>query len=440
MDPQVLLVPRGTLRGTLEKLGYFDRSLEEPMPRVRLTHRNITSLAAGEWMTDYWDELLPGFGLRVARNNGRRVFVVRYSDLKGSKRRVTLGAYPELGLADARERARSILASVSRGEETRSQPDGEQEQVLSVTPVAPAERMDPAAPPPEIVTFGALAEVYIERHAKLKKRSWKDDERNLRVDLLPAWQDLPAHEIGRRDVAELLDGIVERGAPILANRVKALISKIFNVGIGRGLVESNPAFAVAMPSRENQRDRVLNEVEIRALWRAFECEHSIMGGTFKMRLLTAQRGDEVLRMRWDQIREGWWTIPAEVAKNGLSHRVPLSPQVLVLLEQLRPLTGDSAWVFASRKKDGESVTSIGKAAERISKRAGIEFVPHDLRRTAASFMTSMGISRLVVSKVLNHVESGITAVYDRHSYDTEKRQALDTWGFRIAAILHSSVL
>ena len=108
-------------------------------------------------------------------------------------------------------------------------------------------------------------------------------------------------------------------------------------------------------------------------------------------------------MRWEHIDGDWWTIPAEVAKNGLTHRVPLAPQVHSLLDELRPVTGGSVWVFASPRRKGAHITAVQKAA---------------------SFMTSMGISRLVVSKILNHAESGITAVYDRHSYDAEKRQAL----------------
>ena len=124
-----------------------------------------------------------------------------------------------------------------------------------------------------------------------------------------------------------------------------------------------------------------------------------------------------------------------MAKNSLSHRVPLAPQVQSLLDALRPVTGDSEWAFASPRRKGAHITAIQKAAERIAKRAEVDFVPHDLRRTAASFMTSMGTSRLVVSKILNHVESGITAVYDRHSYDAEKREALARWAGKLDAIL-----
>lgn len=385
------------------------------MARIRLTHRSIDTLTAGKWLTDYWDDRLPGFGVRVAQS-GRKSFIVRYSAADGRKRRLTLGAYPVLTLADARDKAREALAAVARGED----PQGKKK----------AERRAP--------TFGELAKVYLERHAKVKKRRWREDERVLRVDLLPHWKRRKAKSIGRQDVSEVLDGIVARGAPIMANRTKALISKIYNFGIGRGLVEHNPCLGVPMPAKARQRDRVLSEEEIRALWRVLDHEDPVMAATFKMRLLTAQRGVEVLAMRWEHIDGDWWTIPAEVAKNGLTHRVPLAPQVQSLLDELRPVTGGSVWVFASPRRKGAHITAVQKAAERIAKRAEVDFVPHDLRRTAASFMTSMGISRLVVSKILNHVESGITAVYDRHSYDAEKRQALVRWAGKMDEILGRS--
>ena len=76
-----------------------------------------------------------------------------------------------------------------------------------------------------------------------------------------------------------------------------------------------------------------------------------------------------------------------------------------------------------------------QATRRIRKRCDIEFVPHDLRRTGASYMTSMGIPRLTVQKILNHVESGVTSVYDRHSYDAEKRHALDAWASKLEQII-----
>lgn len=135
-------------------------------------------------------------------------------------------------------------------------------------------------------------------------------------------------------------------------------------------------------------------------------------------------------MRWQDIDiEGRsWTIPPEHSKNGLSHLVPLSDEAVDLLQGLRELAGDSEWVFPSPTRAGQHIENVQKAAARVRLESGIaDFVLHDLRRTAARYMTGIGIPRLFVAKILNHVEQGVTQVYDRHSYDQEKRQALDAW-------------
>jgi len=286
-------------------------------------------------------------------------------------------------------------------------------------------------------TFGELAEEYIERYAKPRKRSWRKDRLALDRDLLPVLKNRKAIDIRRRDIIKVLDGIIERGAPIQANRTLEILRKIFNWGISREIVDANPCQMIERPARENPRERVLSDDEIRAIWKALGKETVLMCGMFRMRLLTAQRGNEVSQMRWTDIDGDWWTIPGEFTKNGLAHRVPLSPRAMAILKALK---GDdegvsTGWVFPSPRGRGP-IKVVWKAAGRLRSRSGIEFVPHDLRRTVASRMTGdLGISRLVVSKVLNHVESGVTAVYDRHSYNAEKRQALDAWGRRLDEIL-----
>ena len=130
----------------------------------------------------------------------------------------------------------------------------------------------------------------------------------------------------------------------------------------------------------------------------------------------------------------WWTIPAEKAKNGLSHRVPLSPLAVSILKEAEAEAGELPWMFPGRRK-GRHLEQLVQAAHRIRDRSKVNFTPHDLRRTAASHMTGMGISRLTVSKILNHAEKGVTATYDRHSYDAEKRLALDAWATRLEEIL-----
>ena len=153
-------------------------------------------------------------------------------------------------------------------------------------------------------------------------------------------------------------------------------------------------------------------------------------------LLTAQRGGEVRQLRWQDIDldDGWWTVPSEFSKNSLSHRVPLSDAALGLLRQLQAEETDDTWVFPSPTEEGP-VRSNTKANARLRRNSGVEFRPHDLRRTAASKMAGdLGVDRLTLAKILNHVDTGITAVYDRHSYDKEKRNALDAWARQLEIV------
>jgi integrase len=141
-------------------------------------------------------------------------------------------------------------------------------------------------------------------------------------------------------------------------------------------------------------------------------------------------------MEWGEIDGDWWTIPGSKTKNGLTHRVPLTPFAFRILNEMKLLVEgtekekSSRFIFPSPKGD-VPMANPQKALERIHVATGIQFRGHDLRRTAASCMTGMGIPRLTVSKILNHVEPGVTAVYDRHSYDKEKREALEEWNNRL---------
>jgi integrase len=137
------------------------------------------------------------------------------------------------------------------------------------------------------------------------------------------------------------------------------------------------------------------------------------------------------------LEDSVWTIPAERSKNGQAHRVPLSPLALSLIAEAREHAGDSPWLFPSPRGEGPiAPPAVNRAVYKSLPSIDLaDLTPHDLRRTAASFMTSLGIFRLVVSKILNHVEQGITAVYDRYGYDAEKRHALEVWAAHLEEIL-----
>ena len=344
------------------------------MPRAKLTAHAVQRLRpVGGQRTEYFDEFLPGFSVRVAPS-GRKSFCVLYR--RGRRlRRYTLGRYPPLSLSQARTMAKAALAEAAMGG-------------------------DPAARKIEerqAGTFGELAAEYLERHAKPNKRSWKEDQRRIRKNLLPILGPALAKEITRADLRRLLEDIVHRPAPAEANQTHALIRKIYNWAISRDLVEDSPCRGLPRPAKIRHRHHVLSEGDIRKFWSALSHESLVVASALKLRLFTAQRGGEVITMHWDDLEldARWWTIPAERSKNGLPHRVPLSDAAIDLLRELEDT--DSPWVFPSPNGEGH-IRSTQKAIERIWNQAGIELRGHDLRRTAASFMTSMGTPRLVLKQ------------------------------------------
>ena len=381
------------------------------MPIRNLTDTSVKALKPTGAQVDYWSSDLPGFGVRVSPA-GRKAFVLRYRVNGGRQRRLTLGVYPRISLADARTKARRALGDV-------------------------AHERDPAQTRQDArvgETFGELAALYMEKHAMVQKRSWREDRRIIDNELLPKWKHVKAKDLRRADVRNLVEEIGERPAPIMANRVLATIRKIYNFGLARDIVEFNPCSQIDRPGQERQRDRVLPEGEIRQIWLTLEGKSPEMAAFYRLRLITAPRGGEVINMRWaDLDLDGrWWTIPAEHSKNKLPHRVPLSKLALAIVKPLKDAKPHGA-VYALSGARGKRQRA--EAAKRLNLS---DFRGHDLRRTAASHMASAGIPRLVIGKVLNHVERGVTATYDRHSYDAEKRAALDAWARKLTAILKGS--
>ncbi len=390
-------------------------------PRKVFTNKSVQCQLPRADRYDVRDEGNQGFALRVFPSGQKSwLFIYHY---QGRKRRMTLGSYPSLSLADARKAYRAAKKRLDDG----ADPASEARLAKANECRAPTMRM--------------LVEEYIERWAKPNKRSWREDERILNKDVLPTWKWRKAKDITRRDITALLNAVIDRGAGIRANRTLAVVRKMFNFGVQRGLLDHTPFLGIAAPAQENRRDRILSKPEIQTFWQALARARMAEGTrlALKLQLLTAQRIGEMVGAAWDEfdLLTGAWTIPAESAKNKCAHFVPLSSQALAIVEQARAFATDSRWVFPSPRGDQPvNETAVSHAVRRNLNILGIgQFTPHDLRRTAASQMTAMGISRLVVSKILNHVERGVTAVYDRYSYDLEKRQALEAWGRTLETIV-----
>lgn len=386
------------------------------MTTRRLTDLVVRSLDTDRAQETVWSDRLTGFGVRVSGTTGRRVFVVRYR-ADGRRRRVTLGAYPRLSLADARAQARFILRQAAEGK-------------------------DPAGPSREAdLTLGELAERYLEAEARptLSEKRAREIERALRKDVLPRIGALPARAVERRHVAGVLDAVAARGAPVLANRLRSMISNVFRYGQARDVVDGNPALEASRPAREAPRRRTLSDAEIRELWRALEETPPVSGSVLRFRLLTGQRGKAIRHMRKDRIEDGWWTIPAGVRGRGPAHRVWLSSQARALVRALEPHHRDGPYVLPSPRA-GEPLSGVDYARKKLRERLDFDFEPRDLRRTVAARLTEeLGIAPHVVDRVLGRGGAASAAAGRAYSYDGEKRSALERWGGRLEGIVHRVV-
>jgi integrase len=398
-----------------------------------------------------WDAVTPSLGVRIS-DSGRKSFIIQRR-VNGRMVRLKLGEHPALELAKAREKAEGTLKLMTKGIDPRH----------SIAPVTgTGQRAD---------SFEAAVEKYIKREVEKHRRPRTQDEiiRPLRKFLVPKWGTLNLADIGRHEIAEVLDELIEAGKPVAANRTYSVLRRFFRWCVERGLIETNSAIAVRKPSKEEARSRVLSESELREVWLASEK----LGWPFSLfiqtLILTGQRRNEVAGMAWTEIdaatRE--WIIPGNRTKNGKVHTVPLSDAMLALLENAyRFISADEAvtkgeetanpkhdqdregFVFtttgktavsgfsrAKRNLDGEILKARRSAAEKDGRNPQkvkpiAPWTMHDLRRSCATGMGNLGIAPHVIETVLNHssgFRAGIAGVYQRQRYAKECRDALDVW-------------
>jgi integrase len=396
------------------------------MPKVKFTSRGIDAIRPPQsGRVEYWDSIVTGLGLRVSETN-RRSWVVMYRQ-HGRLRRMTLGTYPKKSMAAARDEAKKIFAAVASGEDPASEKNAER----------------------KADSFKELANLYIELYAKENKKSWKFDQELINRDLLPSLGSKRAHDVNRRDVVAILDRMVRRGAPVGANRTLAVLRKMYSWAIMTGRVEmvANPCFDVPKPTKTTSRERVLKDNEIQKFWGKLPevriREHTRLA--LKFLLITGQRRGEAAKMRWSEVDQDNWTIPAENSKNGKTHIVPLSRMALDTLSKIMKLNkenkkvGDKAPVYvfpSSRSGKHIGPSAISHAISNNLEEFDLpHFTVHDLRRTAATNFGKLKVPRLVVVKTLNQSDSSITATYDRHDYLEEKREALQSWSDRLEIIV-----
>jgi integrase len=388
---------------------------------------------------EYFDASFPGLALRITEK-GAKSWCAFYR-YHGRLRRFTIGSYPAVKPAAARTAAQAALERVRNGVDPAVEKRARRNRLA-----------------PELDTFGALVDNFLERHAKpnYRESTFLEAKRDLEREALRAWRNRPLSSISRRDVIDLVDKIVARGAGVQANRTLARLRKVFNWAIEKDRLEASPIARMKKPTQERARNRALSDDELRWFWQACDKIGWPFGPLFKLLLLTAQRRDEVASLTWPEldIDNRLWTMPREKAKNDRAHLVQLSEAARAVLKDLRarrsPRRGGRGLIFSTT---GDTVVSGFSRAKRrldaamleakrgqLGKRNG-DGIPgwtlHDLRRTAATGMAKLKIPPHVVDKILNHVSgtiTGVAAVYNQFEYIDERCQALEAWSCYVEAV------
>jgi integrase len=363
-----------------------------------------------------------GLEFRITKA-GNESWSYRYRAPKtGKLARVTIGPYPDIGLADARLKADELRRRVADGDH----PSEIKRQTRRDAPMR---------------TFETLADRYLKEYARRKKRSADEDERNLNLHVLPKWKDRDYGDIRRRDVIELIEGLIAAKKPVLANRIHSLVSVVFSFAIDADLVESNPCSRLKKRGAERVGERVLTDPEIRLFWpRCVETPLSRTTGLgLRFALLTGARIGEVAGItkgeleRLDDPERAIWTIPGNRTKNGKDHIVPLAPQALAIVRDLVPMT-PHAYARAMSRMAAE--LKPDRAIPALKSWKASPPTPHDLRRTFRTRLPQLGIPADIRDRLMNHISGDVgTKHYDRYSYLSEKREALVTWDAALAAIL-----
>jgi integrase len=367
-----------------------------------------------------------GLALRVTKT-GYKSFVFRYW-FDGKAKRFTIGKYPVVSLAEARDEARELYKLVIKGKD----------------PLAEKNNHKNPPEPVQETLFVQLAEDFMEIYFKeLRPKTRKEYRRIIEVELIPALGKIPLKELDKKHFIKLLDKkAITDDSPTMANRIGTRLHTILEWGVSRGELQENPAAGLKKYEQgENRRDRIYSDDEIRKLWKAFDLEPEPGRSVLMMLLLCAQRSTETRFMHWDYVNDGVWTIPAELSKSKREHHVPLPDMALDILNSICPNQADrTGYVFESIP--GEPLKSLKRAKDRVRDVSKVkDFTPHDLRRTATSKMAALKVDRTVLGKILNHKgmsgDNKVIGIYDRHDYMNEKLEALTAWNEKLQEILNA---
>ena len=427
---------------------------------VKLTDATIAELRCPDGKKDamFFDENLKGFGIRVMPNRAdgrpRKVFLIQYR--VGDKvRREPLGDWgSELTATQARRKAEALRGQVR----DRRDPVAERRAAATAQRALEVEGKRVAAE--DAFVLAKLVDIWEARALSLRRESYrKEATARVRVSLA-GLLNRPTAKISRTDAAKALEVIAaERGA-IGANRVMAYARACYGWAMKANLLEVNPFAGLAAPGREKARNRVLTQLELRAIWSACDTLGPVQRDYVRFLLLTLQRRQEVAGATWSEISPdlATWTIPAERAKNGRAHLVHMAPAARAVLKvaqeerkkriQIARKPGEppppdllfatpigtklSAFSVIKTDLDASIAAKEGRAAEEAG-REPVEmpgWTFHDFRRAGVTALADAGFPPHVCDRLLNHVSGairGVAAVYQRAEFLAERKAALEAW-------------
>jgi integrase len=382
-----------------------------------LTAKRIENLRPAAHRQEIPDSGCRGLYL-VLQPSGRRAWAVRYR-FGGKTRKLTLDA--GLTLAEARRAATAALHEVERGHDPAAQKFDARAQAEKA---ADARARD---------TVENLAAQFIEQYAKRRTRanSWRQTVHVFDDIVLPVWRGRTIHDIVRRDIRELVESIAA-DRPVMANRTLAVLSKFFNWLCGRDVISASPCAGVERPHKEQARDRVLSDGEVKALWLACDAVGGPAGACIKLLLLTGQRRSEIAELRWSEVDGNQLKLSAERMKGKDAHIVPLSAKAREIIAAL-PRTGEFVWGAAP-------ISHFDRIKRELDAQMGDipAWVIHDVRRTVASGLARLGTPIPTIEKLLAHrsgTSRGIVGTYQRHSFLPEMTAAVERWSSHVSRLV-----
>jgi integrase len=367
-------------------------------------------------------------GLRLlVHPSGAKSWITRYRRPNGGKTaKLTIGKYPDVSLSAARTRVAEAREAVGKG----TDPGVEKRRRKIEDQQATTDR---AAD-----TVAKHGQAFLDWQLKrLRPEGWRQQQHVIHDYMVPAWGKKTVHDVCKRDVIDLVEDIAERH-PVMANRCFSIIRRFYHWLRARDVVAFSPCDGVSKPSHEKPRDRALSHPEIKSLWTALDAIGGPGCAAIKMMLLTGQRRSECAELPRSELDGDVWKLPEERAKNETAHIIPLSDQVLTLIEQ-QPKIDGCPFVFTT---DGSKpVTNFGyikKQIDALMPRETPSWRLHDLRRTAATNLQKLKVPIHITEAALNHrsgTVSGIAGIYQVFDYADEKRAALAAWGREVERIV-----